>query len=195
MDPDFSSTAGASYMEYWGRAYIERIGQGINRVGQDGACFAQDTDEYEWFGADKTVLKRGVYEVIQSSTSGIVRNDISTSANASSGKFGDISTTIPMAYINALTYKPTALDGFIVFSSVLGESNDAQRTLTLPSPYSVPSGKWYKVKNIVGNSTVVTCELSDRIIFYDDHGYHNTSNIGDDTYTFINTGHEWIEGK
>ena len=116
VDPDFSSTAGASYMEYWGRAYIERIGQGINRVGQDGACFAQNTDEYEWFGADKTVLKRGVYEVIQSSTSGIVRNDISTTVNASSGKFGDISTTVPMAYVNALTYKPTALDGFIVFS-------------------------------------------------------------------------------
>ena len=195
VDPDFSSTAGASYMEYWGRAYIERIGQGINRVGQDGACFAQDTDEYEWFGNDKTVLKRGVYELIQSSTSGIVRNDISTSANASSGKFGDISTTVPMAYVNALTYKPTALDGFIVFSSVLGQSDDAQRTLTLPSPSSVPSGKWYKVKNIVGNNTVVTCEASDRIIYFDDHGYHNTSNIGDDTYTFINTGHEWIEGK
>lgn len=195
VDPDFSSTAGASYMEYWGRAYIERIGQGINRVGQDGACFAQDTDEYEWFGADKTVLKRGIYEMVQSSTSGIVRNDISTSANASSGMFGDISTTIPMAYINALSYKPTALDGFIVFSTVLGQSDGATRTLTLPSPYSVPSGKWYKVKNIAGDSTVVTCELSDRIIFYDDHGYHNTSNIGDDTYTFINTGHEWIEGK
>lgn len=195
VDPDFSSTAGASYMEYWGRAYIERIGQGVNRVGQDGACFAQDTDEYEWFGADKTVLKRGIYEMVQSSTSGIVRNDISTSANASSGMFGDISTTIPMAYINALSYKPTALDGFIVFSTVLGQSDGATRTLTLPSPYSVPSGKWYKVKNIAGDSTVVTCELSDRIIFYDDHGYHNTSNIGDDTYTFINTGHEWIEGK
>ena len=195
VDPDFSSTAGASYMEFWGRAYIERIGQGINRVGQDGACFAQDTDEYEWFGNDKTVLKRGIYEVIQSSTSGIVRNDISTSANASSGKFGDISTTIPMAYINALNYTPTALDGFIVFSTVIGQSDDAQRTLTLPSPYSVPSGKWYKVKNIAGNNTVVTCELSDRIIYYDDHGYHNTSNIGDDTYTFINTGFEWIEGK
>ena len=195
VDPDFSSTAGASYMEFWGRAYIERIGQGINRVGQDGACFAQDTDEYEWFGNDKTVLKRGIYEIVQSSTSGIVRNDISTSANASSGMFGDISTTIPMAYINALSYTPTALDGFIVFSTVLGQSDDAQRTLTLPSPYSVPSGKWYKVKNIAGNNTVVTCELSDRIIYYDDHGYHNTSNIGDDTYTFINTGHEWIEGK
>ena len=195
VDPDFSSTAGASYMEYWGRAYIERIGQGVNRVGQDGACFAQDTDEYEWFGNDKTVLKRGIYEVIQSSTSGIVRNDISTSANASSGMFGDISTTIPMAYINALNYTPTALDGFIVFSTVLGQSDGATRTLTLPSPYSVPSGKWYKVKNIAGNNTVVTCELSDRIIYYDDHGYHNTSNIGDDTYTFINTGHEWIEGK
>lgn len=195
VDPDFSSTAGASYMEYWGRAYIERIGQGVNRVGQDGACFAQDTDEYEWFGSDKTVLKRGVYEMIQSSTSGIVRNDISTSANATSGKFGDISSTIPMAYINALNYTPTALDGLIVFSTVIGQADDAQRTLTLPSPSSLPAGKWYKVKNICGNNTVVTCTQENKIVYFDDHGWHSSSNIGDDMYSFINTGYEWLEGK
>ena len=193
--PTFTSTQGSQYMEFWGRAYIERLGQGINRIGQDGACFAQDTDEYEWFGADKTVLKRGIYEVIQSSTSGIVRNDISTSASATSGKFGDISSTIPMAYVNSLTYTPTALDGLIVFSTVIGQADDSQRTLTLPSPSSVPAGKWYKVKNICGNNTVVTCTQENKIVYFDDHGWHNSSNIGDDMYSFINTGYEWLEGK
>jgi hypothetical protein len=195
VTPTFTSTQGSQYMEYWGRAYFERLGQGINRIGQDGACFAQDTDEYEWFGADKTVLKRGIYEMVQSSTSGIVRNDISTSANATGGQFGDISTTIPMAYINSLSYTPTALDGLIVFSTVIGQSDDAQRTLTLPSPSSVPAGKWYKVKNICGNNTVVTCTQENKIVYFDDHGWHTSSNIGDDMYSFINTGYEWLEGK
>ena len=188
VTPTFTSTQGSQYMEYWGRAYIERLGQGINRIGQDGACFAQDTDEYEWFGSDKTVLKRGVYE-IQQTTSGIVRNEIRTLSNATGGQFGDISTTIPMAYVNQNYYTPTAMDGLIIFSTVIGIADSDMRTLTLPSPSTMPAGKWYIVKNIVGNNT----QVIGTIIPFDDHNVTYTMSIGHSTVKFINTGYEWIE--
>lgn len=195
LTPTFTTTQGSSYIEHSCYAYIEKIGQGIIRLGNDGAVFASSQKKYNWFGSDKTQLQQGEYG-LRMSESGITRNGVHVgSTTFGEGLWGDISSTIPIAYVNSLTYTPTALDGLIVFSTVIGQADDAQRTLTLPAPSSLPAGKWYKVKNICGNNTVVTCTQENKIVYFDDHGWHTSSNIGDDMYSFINTGYEWLEGK
>lgn len=197
LTPTFTTTQGSSYIEHSCYAYIEKVGQGIIRLGNDGAVFASSPEKYNWLGSDKTQLQQGNYG-FRMSESGIQRNGVlidGTDTIVGESKWGDISSTIPIAYVNSLNYTATANDGLIVFSTVLGQADDAQRTLTLPSPSSVPAGKWYKVKNICGNNTVVTCIQENKIVYFDDHGWHSSSNIGDDMYSFINTGYEWLEGK
>lgn len=196
VTPTFKSQTGATKLQYRFYTYSDRQEQSGIRLGNDGAIFASDTTHYNWMGSDKTVFKQGQYEV-RISNSGITKSDmmISDTPNNdySSGKFGEISTTIPVNRINATAYTATVRDGLIIFSTVLGTSDGANRRLTLPDPKTMPLGKWFKIKNIVGNNTTVTCAISDAIIPFDTYQTTNQRSIGDNTFTYVNEGFFWIE--
>lgn len=196
VTPTFKSQTGATKLQYRFYTYSDRQEQSGIRLGNDGAIFANDTTHYNWMGSDKTVFKQGQYEV-RISNSGITKSDMmisdTPSNDYSSGKFGEISTTIPVNRINATAYTATVRDGLIIFSTVLGTSDGANRRLTLPDPKTMPLGKWFKIKNIVGNNTTVTCAISDAIIPFDTYQTTNQRSIGDNTFTYVNEGFFWIE--
>jgi hypothetical protein len=83
--------------------------------------------------------------------------------------------------------------GLGIASFVLGTSDGENRRLTLPDPKTMPLGKWFKIKNIVGNNTTVTCAISDAIIPFDTYQTTNQRSIGDNTFTYVNEGFFWIE--
>jgi len=81
-------------------------------------------------------------------------NEADRDNNTMSNIYSDISSTVPYQIINALTYTATIYDALICFSTVIGQTDSAQRTLYLPEPGSCP-GKIYYVKNIGGTNTRV----------------------------------------
>ena len=107
---------------------------------------------------------------------------------------GDISSTIPVSYNNSLTHTASYKDGLIVFSTVIGESDGAQRTLTLPDPSSIAPGKWFMGKNIVGDNTHIQCGTSSnpKLIKPGSNDYDYDYNIGNKSFKVVNDGFEWI---
>ena len=187
-DRDFYHTFGG---------YAELTSTGINKIAIDGAVFASSVDNYNWFGPDKTELRQKAYR-IRIAEDGIYRNGIhighDSSKDSADGKWGDISTTIPISVCNVQNFQATNKDGLIIMSTVLGETASLLRTITLPNPMNTPNGKWFMIKNIAGNNTTINCDYSLEAII-PSNGYSEVSSvtIGAGSCIFVNDGFSWIQ--
>lgn len=187
-DRDFYHTFGG---------YAELTRTGINKIAIDGAVFASSVDNYNWFGPDKTELRQKAYRV-RIAEDGIYRNGIhighDSSKDSADGKWGDISTTIPISVCNVQNFQATNKDGLIIMSAVLGETASLLRTITLPNPMNTPIGKWFMIKNIAGNNTTINCDYSDGVII-PSNGYSNVNSvtIGAGSCIFVNEGFSWVQ--
>ena len=133
--------------------YVRSIQTNINKIAADGAVFASSTNQFNWFGKDQTIIRNG-NQALRVKDGKIQRNVYDTTNVAYSSTFGDISSTLPYDFVNELRKTATLDDCVIIFSSMNGELDSAQRTLYLPHP-SECTGKMYIIRNVVGNNTKV----------------------------------------
>ena len=188
LNPDYSKTG---QMNFQVGGLVEMTYSSINRVAIDGAVFASASDEYNWFGSDKTVFNRdGVKFMINSH--GLLRNCPAPDDGHVYSQWTDASSTLPTSIVNVLTYTAGAYDAFICFSSVIGSSDEAQRTLTLPAPNGM-HGKLMYVKNIVGWNTVVKCVNQNNIIRKESNEKANEVQINSALSIFLCDGWDWIQ--
>lgn len=144
--------------------YVRTTQPNINKICVDGAVFASDIEHYNWFGQDKTQIRNGA-SAIRLNNGKVERNSYNPESNSFINKWSDLSSTLPYNVVNELTYTATANDAIIAFSTVVGESDGARRTVTLPTPDSMP-GKFFIIKNIVGGNTHLVIEDGSRKIMY-----------------------------
>ena len=170
--------------------YCRKVLAGIIQVATDGAMFASSNVAYNWFGSDKTQFRNGAAGLRL--INGRIQRNVSYADYPSwNNNWADISTMVPTEIVNALTYTADENDGLIAFSTVIGESDSAKRTLTLPSPSNL-RGKVYYIKNIAGDNTEIRCVSSDSIIPPNSSGYTNTVNCEDNSMMAISVGFGWI---
>lgn len=174
--------------------YLRRTASSINKIAIDGGVFASSPSQYNWFGSDKTQLRNG-QAIFRLDNNHLLRNTYNPddATTVISSTFSDISSTVPYQIINSLTHTATLFASFICFSTVVGQSDSAQRTLYLPEPQNSP-GKVYYVKNIVGDDTRVYTINQTSNAFLNPNStskvtYINTSN---ESYMFISCGLYWI---
>ena len=141
--------------------YCQRVNTGINRIGTDGAVFASSGTKFNWFGSDFTIF-RGENNALKIDATGLLRAPYSVSSPSSQyiniGTWGDISSTMPYAFINDQSYTASLKDAVIIFSNVFGVSNPSYN-LYLPEPSTCP-GKVYYVKNIADNASSTNIQVS-----------------------------------
>lgn len=175
--------------------YARTIQTSINKVATDGAVFASSTEDFNWMGSDQTMLRNGD-SAIRLKDGHIERNVYNAINPYYSNIFCDISSTVPYALVNTLTYTATLNDGLIVFSSVIGRNDNDLRTLYLPNP-STCAGKFYYVKNMVGDSTSVQVTNAGTQNYFIEQASttHSTSNEVSCEYhsiIFISIGMYWL---
>ena len=162
----------------------------------NGLATFQDTTHYAWLGPDQTALRQGE-STLRLKNGKIERTPISAEGGVTSSNFADVSTVVPYNIINELTYSAsTQNDGLIIFSTVLGETDSAQRTLYLGDP-SECQGKILYVKNIVGNNTKVQMSSNvyrqDLLIPCNSASEVTEISIGANSSMFMSNGLDWIQ--
>ena len=160
----------------------------------NGLATFQDTTHYAWLGPDQTALRQGE-STLRLKNGRIERTPIS--AGMTSSNFADVSTVVPFRIVNVLTHSAsTQNDGLIIFSTVLGETDSAQRTLYLGDP-SECQGKILYVKNVVGSNTKVRMSSDayrqDLLIPCNSASEVNEISIGANSSMFISDGSDWIQ--
>ena len=185
------------YGEFTHRLYLyaRTIQPSINKIATDGAVFSSSVDKFNWFGSDQTVLRNGA-SAIRLKDGHLERNEYNSTHPIYSDNFSDISTTMPYSIINSLSYTATLNDGFITFSTVINQDDDAQRKLYLPLP-STCAGKKYYIKNKVGSDTQIYvggASASDNyFIEHNSNERVNTINIDSHSTILISDGFNWME--
>lgn len=177
---------------------VKSVSPGINRISLDGAVFSSDTTKYNWFGADKSVIRRDNSQLVVTNQ-GIYRTSLNTEYfSVQNGMpIGDISTTIPIRRVYDQTYTATEKDGLITFNYSLNADGN-RRTLTLPNPRRIVEGKWFMVKNNVNDNTIVTSppydqwSQTDLIIPEDSTTPVETYQCGNKSMKFVSDGWQWI---
>ena len=177
---------------------VKSVSPGINRISLDGAVFSSDTTKYNWFGADKSVIRRDNSQLVVTNQ-GIYRTSLDTEYFSSQNgmPIGDISTTIPIRRVYDQTYTATEKDGLITFNYSLNADGN-RRTLTLPNPRRIVEGKWFMVKNNVNDNTIVTSppydqwSQTDLIIPEDSTTPVETYQCGNKSMKFVSDGWQWI---
>lgn len=172
-------------------ALCRKVMAGIIQISTDGAMLASSNVNYNWFGSDKTQLRNGA-AAIRLKDGRLQRNESHGEDNYWSDKFADISTLIPTEIVNGLTYNASENDGLIVFSTVLGSSDSAERTLYLPNAIQSPTGKVYYIKNIVGNNTTLRVANNGYIIGPGTSDESQSYGIGNKSAFVINEGSSWV---
>lgn len=166
----------------------------INKIATDGAVFASNTTKFNWFGPDQTMIRNG-NTAIRLKDGQLQRNVYETNDTYYNNTFGDISSILPYRYLNQLTYTATLNDAVIIYSSVVGSANSAQRTLYLPRP-SICPGKIYYIKNTVGNNTRIYVSGATSSDYYfmqaDSSSTAKNLSIGDNSCMLISCLYNWV---
>ena len=175
--------------------YVRSIQTNINKIASDCAVFASNTNQYNWFGSDQTLIRNG-NSAIRLKDGKLQRNAFNILDKTYSTTFGDISSLLPYDYVNSLTKTATLDDCVIIFSTVIGQTASAQRTLYLPLPHSCP-GKMYFVRNVAGNNTKVyvsgATSSDNYIIPFNSNTAVNNVSINAQSTIFINGLENWIQ--
>ena len=108
-----------------------------------------------------------------------------------SDTWGDISSTMPYAYINGQSYTATLKDAVIIFATVIGVSNPSYN-LYLPNPSTCP-GKVYYVKNIADNASSTNIQVSGDTYMMNpgDTGMVQSYNIGKKSAIIVSVQWAW----
>ena len=158
--------------------HLKQINSQINKVATDGAVFASDIDNYNWFGSDKTEIKQG-------------NNVLSISESGIHNRYGqDFVSTMPVKIVNTQDYTPTVDDCFVIFSNYTKERSADNRYFTLPDPMTIGAGKVYIVKS-VKHYCHVKCAVSNKIYNTNDYNPVNEINIEFNCDYFITDGFSW----
>ena len=158
--------------------HLKQINSQINKVATDGAVFASDIDNYNWFGSDKTEIKQG-------------NNVLSISESGIHNRYGqDFVSTMPVKIVNSQDYTPTVDDCFVIFSNYTKERSADNRWFTLPDPMTIGAGKVYIVKS-VKHYCHVKCAVSNKIYNTNDYNPVNEINIEFNCDYFITDGFSW----
>jgi hypothetical protein len=177
LNYNFNQSVSGSFRCYL-TTHIKQIQNQINKIATDGAVFASDIDNYNWFGSDCTEIKQG-NNVLNISESGI------------HNKYGqDFVSTMPVKIVNTQDYVPTKDDCFVIFSNYTKERSADNRWFTLPDPMTIGAGKVYIVKS-VKHYCHVKCAVSNKIYNTNDYNPVNEINIEFNCDYFITDGFSW----
>lgn len=162
----------------------------------NGLATFQDTTHYAWLGPDQTAFRQGE-STLRLKNGRIERTPIRAEGGMTSSNFADVSTVVPFRIVNGLTHSAsTQNDGLIIFSTVLGETDSAQRTLYLGDP-SECQGKILYVKNIVGANTKVkiSSDVYRQDLLMPCNSVSEVTEISIGAYSsmFISDGFDWIQ--
>ena len=162
----------------------------------NGLATFQDTTHYAWLGPDQTAFRQGE-STLRLKNGRIERTPIRAEGGMTSSNFADVSTVVPFRIVNGLTHSAsTQNDGLIIFSTVLGETDSAQRTLYLGDP-SECQGKILYVKNIVGANTKVkiSSDVYRQDLLMPCNSVSEVTEISIGAYSsmFISDGFNWIQ--
>lgn len=178
----------------WKTAYnmlYQKVEVAQTTIRLNGLATFQDTTHYAWLGPDQTAFRQGE-STLRIKNGRIERTPINSEGGVTSSNFADVSTVIPYNIINELTYTASTVnDGLIVFSTVVGATDSAQRSLYLEDPIDYP-GKMIKVKNSVGNNTMVYCPSEGILSCHSTEVMYQLQIEGHST-TFISDGFNWIQ--
>lgn len=195
-----SSQVNKGTFKFFNQIGVYSVSPSINRIGLDGAVFASGPEKYNWFGSDYTQIRNG-RSILRLKDNVIERNCYQTNGTYTETSFGDISSTMPYAIIDGLSYTATA-DDCIIFFKDAGTDNTSARSLMLPQPGACP-GKVYFIKNAVyytsplsGNYISTDCNVttvgSNGLIWHSDGHKETTINIKGESAIFISCGMWWI---
>jgi hypothetical protein len=188
----FIDTTQTGTYYHYAYLYVSHTQPNINKIAIDGAVFASSTEDYNWFGSDKTQIK-SENSIVRIEDGHIMRNpqDVQN-PNYTWNTFCDLSTQMPYAFVNDIEYHAGLNDGLIVFGNTQPQH---QHTLYLPQPNICP-GKVYYVKNLFGYNTLLRVENaesgSNYFVNTDSTSKSATLNIQDDSAIFISCLYFWI---
>ena len=171
------------------KIYLSTKKTGLNKIGSDGAVFANSREQYNWFGSDKTVIANNGTKVQVDNTSAIIQKGNSELKVDSTGIWKKQSnayvplTTVDVSTGNAGSFFATR-SGLIVTNS--------NSTVYLPDPNATNRGMVYYIKSL-GDGTKVKAVSGGSVMVYANESSSRTSiTIDSNASMFISTGSQWI---
>lgn len=200
---------------------IEQTTRGYNRIANDGAIFASDSTQYNWFGNDFTQFRQGksILKIVDDNiyrcarmTGGSTQSDATLLSS-----FSDISSTIPVKnvrnsdliwrredtgkkddlghiiYVAGNMYDATPNDGLIFVSSKWISNITGTIYIVLPDPATMP-GKVYHIKQCVDNDIRIKTYDNSKTILdgNNDFGWYTLNDLDGSMYRVISTGDYWL---
>ena len=175
-------------IEFIATFYLKKSQANIQKIGLDGAVFAHNATDYNWFGADKTELSKGNAKITLDSN-GALYKPINTTNPCELGSVTNVSTILT----NISTYNATLNEGCIV---VMPNSISSTLTIQLPQA-SQCNGKYYFIKNLT-NQTVRVTEVGHTssytaMVRYDSRTPQEYVSVEARPSIFISCGLYWLE--
>jgi hypothetical protein len=181
---------GNAGVSFHAKIYLSTTKTGLNKIGSDGAVFANSREQYNWFGNDKTVIANNGTMVQVDDSAAIIQKGNSCIKVDSSGIWKKQSNSyVPLTNIdvstgNAGSFSVTQKGGFIITNS--------NSTVNLPNPDETNRGAVYYIKSM-GDGTKVKAVSGGAVMVYANESSARTSiTIDSNASMFISTGTQWI---
>lgn len=175
-------------VEFVASFYVKSSQSNIQKIGLDGAVFAHNQTNYNWFGADQTKLSYG-NSYIQLDNNGVLYKPVDTTYAAEIGSITQVKTIY-----NAITsYNATLYEGFIIVNP-----NSITSTLTIQLPVAnTCAGKKYFIKNMTSQNVQVTevghSSTYKSMVKYDSTTTTEYITVNARPSIFISSGLYWLE--
>lgn len=183
-----NSLSSSTPVEFKASFYVKSSQSNIQKIGLDGAIFAHNQTNYNWFGADQTKLSYG-NSFIQLDNNGVLYKPNDTTNAAEIGSITQVKTIY-----NAITsYNATLYEGFIIVNP-----NSITSTLTIQLPVAnTCAGKKYFIKNMTSQTVQVTevghSSTLKSMVKYDSTTTTEYITVDTRPSIFISSGLYWIE--
>ena len=177
-------------ISFHAKIYLSTKKAGLNKIGSDGAVFANSREQYNWFGSDKTVIANNGTMVQVDNTSAKIQKGNSELKVDSTGIWKKQSnayvplTTVDVSTGNAGTLTVTQKGGLIITNS--------NSTVKLPDPDATNRGMVFYIKSLGGGTTVRTVSGGSVLIYANSSSTDTSIPIGANASMFISTGSQWI---
>lgn len=136
----------ASYASFRAHVIGNITGVGLNKIGKDGAMFANDRTHYNWFGVDQTQFQQGA-TTLRISENGIFRNGMDIGSYTKVSVVSTSGSNVEPVATNVYNWHADLSMGIILINT------NATFNIYLPYCYNCV-GKIYYVKRLAGTVNV-----------------------------------------
>lgn len=136
----------ASYASFRAHVIGNITGVGLNKIGKDGAMFANDRTHYNWFGVDQTQFQQGA-TTLRISENGIFRNGMDIGSYTKVSVVSTSGSNVEPVATNVYNWHADLSMGVILVNT------NATFNIYLPYCYNCV-GKIYYVKRLMGTVNV-----------------------------------------